>query len=68
MSIIRVVHVYCDGTASDGGPCDLMVRGTDATAAFTRAEMRTHGWVTGLPGGKDYCPEHKDQIKAGGAR
>jgi hypothetical protein len=72
VSVIRVVHIACDGTEADAGPCDLMYRGTDATASFTRAEMRKLGWATGCPGGKDFCPEHKKQAnnasQAGGAR
>jgi hypothetical protein len=63
MSVIRVVHIACNGTRPDRTPCDRMFLDADGNATAMRREARLAGWTIGIPGGKDYCPEHADQAK-----
>lgn len=64
MSTFRVTHLACDGVLPDGEPCDMMFRGADCTADVVRLEARAGHWLTGRPGGKDYCPECVDTGRA----
>lgn len=56
MSITREVTIWCDGGP---GPYDCGRFYTADSAAVARAEATGLGWRTGLPGGRDLCPEHK---------
>ncbi len=57
----RAVAIDCDGPAAGGGcpTFNFVVR--RGTAAYIREDLQAQGWQTGLPGGKDRCPNCCDQ-------
>jgi hypothetical protein len=62
MSIHVEVELSCDGIPTFGchGSVPIFAR----TGARARKEAREAGWLVSQPGGKDYCPEHRDLAKA----
>lgn len=61
MSVTREVTVWCDYTVDNGNYCGAWATGTDG-ARQLRRELSLCNWATGLPGGKDYCPEHRESV------
>jgi hypothetical protein len=61
MTATGLVTIWCDGKRPDGTDCGWHVVGD--SAAEIRRDMRGGGWLVGLPGGRDLCPEHVDQRK-----
>ena len=59
MTARRYATIWCDGVADGGFDCGDQVFGDNATRA--RHEARAGGWLVGLPGGRDLCPEHVGQ-------
>lgn len=58
MTATRDVTIWCDGV--DGRyPCVCWDMGDDAKSV--RATLRREGWLVGLPGGRDLCPDHVHQ-------
>jgi len=58
MSISIEVAVECDGLPQWGCPARIHHK----NGAMARREARALGWRTGLPGGKDFCPDHTHLI------
>ena len=58
MSAKNYVTIWCDGKTDDGYDCGQFVEGD--TAAEIRKQPRK-GWLHGLPGGRDLCPNCVDQ-------
>jgi hypothetical protein len=58
----RYVTIWCDGKVRRPGmptrDCGNYAEG-DTAAAIRSEPMK--GWLMGLPGGRDLCPEHVDQ-------
>lgn len=64
MSIHVEVELYCDGESTFG--CAKSVPIFARTGARARKEAREVGWLVSAPGGKDYCPHHRQQSDAPG--
>jgi len=50
MSLTRIVDVICN-------ECGQMLDQSCYTGSEARAAARFDGWRTGLPGGRDLCPD-----------
>lgn len=57
MSVYTEVELCCDGA---GGPFDCDTPPIFAkTGVAARIEARSSGWLVGVKGGKDFCPQHR---------
>ena len=74
MTCLRLAYVYCDGP--ECGPLSIDLFGSSAqaiginlrsTAAEWRGALRRAGWIR-RPGGRDYCPDCAEHIKAAEAK
>lgn len=62
MSAYREVELRCDAFPGDPYGCTWQI--FDRTATRARRDARSHGWATGLPGGRDLCPDHRPAVGA----
>ena len=59
MTTVRYVTVWCDGVQAGGHDCGDEAMGHSAKDA--RENAKAGGWLVGLSGGRDLCPDHLDQ-------
>ena len=59
MTAVRYVTVWCDGVQPGGHDCGDEASGHSAKDA--RENAKASGWLVSLPGGRDLCPDHRDQ-------
>lgn len=56
MSVHSEVSLDCDALPYYGCGAQIFAH----TGVKARAEAREDGWLVSQPGGKDYCPRHRD--------